>query len=134
IFPCGDSPQERREACRKAHTAAIVATQWMDEANAERKQSGECEIGYGIGLHIGNVMFGNVGLIDRLAFSVFGAAVNEATRLEALTKVYQTAIVASEEFRGRCEGNWDELGEEMLRGVSHPVNVFTPCRVERKSI
>lgn len=134
IFPCGDSPQERREACRKAHSAAVVATQWMGEANAERKQRGEDEIGYGIGLHIGNVMFGNVGLIDRLAFSVFGAAVNEATRLEALTKVYQTPIVASEEFRGRCEGAWDELGEEMLRGVSHPVNVFTPCKVEQKSI
>ncbi len=134
IFPCGDSPRERKEACQKAYSAAIAATQWMAEANRERAAAGEATIGYGIGLHIGNVMFGNVGLIDRLAFSVFGAAVNEATRLEALTKVYETPIVASEEFRSRCEGTWDELGVEMLRGVNHPVNVFTPCKVERESI
>jgi len=134
IFPCGDSPQQRKEACQKAYSAALIATQWMSEANRERAKAGEAEIGYGIGLHIGNVMFGNVGLVDRLAFSVFGAAVNEATRLEALTKVYKTPIVASEEFRSRCDGTWDELGEEMLRGVSHAVNVFTPCKVERESI
>ena len=45
-----------------------------------------------------NVMFGNVGLAERLAFSVFGSAVNEAALLETLTKKFATPIVASEVF------------------------------------
>ena len=60
----------------------------MAELNDERKQSGLGEIGYGIGLHVGNVMFGNVGLTDRLTFSAFGSAVNEVQRLQGLTKTY----------------------------------------------
>ena len=51
--------------------------------------------GYGIGLHVGNVMFGNVGLQDRLTFSAFGRAVNEVTRLESLTKKYPSQLIAS---------------------------------------
>jgi adenylate cyclase len=103
----------------------------MREANEIRRKDGLVEIGYGIGLHIGNVMFGNVGLPDRLTFSVFGAAVNEATRLESLTKTYRTPIIASEEFRSRCEGNWSELGSEVLRGLSHPIKVFSPANIDQ---
>ena len=54
-----------------------MAVDRMAKLNAERRATGQTEIGYGIGLHIGNVMFGNVGLIDRMTFSVFGAAANE---------------------------------------------------------
>ena len=98
----------------------------MREMNAKRSEGGIREIGYGIGLHIGNVMFGNVGLPARLAFSVFGAAVNEATRIEALTKIHKTPILASEEFRSRCEGEWRDLGSATLRGLSRPVKLFCP--------
>jgi adenylate cyclase len=104
----------------------------MQEINGKRRKGALAEIRYGLGLHIGSVMFGNVGLPDRLAFSVFGAAVNEATRLEALTKTYKTSIVASEEFRSRCEGQWDELGSATLRGFSRPIKVFAPVKLEQQ--
>jgi adenylate cyclase len=131
IYPSGDSPRSRREACQQAYVAAVTAALRMREANEERRKENLVEIGYGIGLHIGNVMFGNVGLLDRLTFSVFGAAVNEATRLEALTKTYRTPIIASEEFRSRCEGNWNELGNETLRGLNHAIKVFSPARIDQ---
>jgi adenylate cyclase len=131
IYPSGTTPRERREACQQAHVAALTASMRMQEHNEQRAKSGLVEIRYGIGLHIGNVMFGNVGLPDRLAFSVFGGAVNEATRLEALTKTYGTSIVASEEFRSRCEGRWEELGSSTLRGFSRPIKVFSPARPEQ---
>ncbi|MGH6874009.1 MAG: adenylate/guanylate cyclase domain-containing protein, partial [Aestuariivirgaceae bacterium] len=131
IYPSGDSPRSRREACQQAYVAAVTAALRMREANEERSKEGLVEIGYGIGLHIGNVMFGNVGLPDRLTFSVFGAAVNEATRLEALTKTYRTPIIASEDFRSRCEGNWNELGNEVLRGLSHPIKLFSPAKMDQ---
>ena len=131
IYPSGDSPRSRREACQQAYVASVTAALRMREANEIRSKDGLVEIGYGVGLHIGNVMFGNVGLPDRLTFSVFGAAVNEATRLESLTKTYRTPIIASEEFRSRCEGNWSELGSEVLRGLSHPIKVFSPANIDQ---
>jgi adenylate cyclase len=126
IYPSGETPRGRRDACRAAHQGALKAAARMREMNEKRQAAGLVEIGYGIGLHIGNVMFGNVGLPARLAFSVFGAAVNEATRLEALTKTHRTPIIASEEFRSRCEGEWRELGNATLRGFSRPIKLFTP--------
>ncbi len=134
IFPSGDTPASRKEACITAHAAAIDATRLMAEANRERATSGLTELGYGIGLHIGNVKFGNVGLADRLTFSVFGSAVNEASRLESLTKVHKVPIIASEEFRRRCEGVWEEIGAETLRGVQHEITVFTPCHGTEDSV
>jgi adenylate cyclase len=126
IYPSGETPRMRRDACRAAHQGALMAEARMREMNAKRREDGAREIGYGVGLHIGNVMFGNVGLPARLAFSVFGAAVNEATRIEALTKTHKTPIIASEEFRNRCEGEWIELGSATLRGLSRPVKLFSP--------
>ena len=105
----------------------------MKEMNEKFGSEGLPDIKYGIGLHIGNVMFGNVGLPARLAFSVFGAAVNEATRIETLTKTYKTPTIASEEFRSRCEGEWKELGSATLRGLSRPVRLFCPVLPQRKT-
>jgi len=53
--------------------------------------------------------------------------VNEASRLESLTKTLGVPILASEEFRSRLSSKWLELGEQAMRGVAHPVTVFTPC-------
>lgn len=127
IFPSGDKPAARKAACEQAFAAALAAVDQMGELNGQRKAQGLAEIGYGLGLHIGNVMFGNVGLEDRLAFSVFGAAVNEASRLESLTKALGVPILASEEFRSRCSGRWENLGQQAVRGVAQPITVHTPC-------
>jgi adenylate cyclase len=127
IFPSGDDAAERRAACEQAFAAAIGAVDRIGEVNATRKLQGLAEIGFGLGLHIGNVMFGNVGLEDRLAFSVFGAAVNEASRLQSLTKALQVPILASEEFRARLSSNWLDLGPQAMAGVAAPFTVYTPC-------
>ena len=125
IFPCDSNTKEARTAaCKAANQAALVASAQMAAANAERKADGQEAINYGLGLHIGNVMFGNVGLIDRLTFSAFGSAVNEAARLESLTKEFDSHIIASEEFRSRCEGNWASLGQQKLRGFGHAIEIF----------
>jgi len=128
IFPCNaNTKPERTRACQAANQAAFVATAQMRAANAERMANGDEEIHYGLGLHIGNVMYGNVGLEDRLTFSAFGSAVNEAARLEALTKNFDSHIIASDEFRARCEGEWRSFGKQKLLGVGHPVEVFAPA-------
>src|SRR5262245_11135715 len=127
IFPCERNHKETSEACKLALSAALEATIRMAETNRQRAVQDETPLGYGLALHIGNVMFGNVGLAERLSFSVFGSTVNGVARLEALTKEFATPIVASEEFIGYCGGEWVALGSESLRGVNSPMAVLRPA-------
>ena len=125
-YPCARDKSASQIACRAALSAAQWAVARMDKLNDHRRKQNEPKIGFGIGLHVGNVMFGNVGLSDRMTFSVFGAAANEVQRLEGLTKKYAVNIVASEQFANYCSGAWTKLGTEKLRGVELPMQVFSP--------
>ncbi|TXH80172.1 MAG: adenylate/guanylate cyclase domain-containing protein, partial [Rhizobium sp.] len=117
---------ESQQACRKALKAAEIATWRMADFNRRRRAANDEEIGFGLGLHVGNVMFGNVGLKDRLTFSAFGAAVNEVERLQSLTKKYSTEVVASQAFSSYTDCEWGKLGEEKLRGVRQRFTVVYP--------
>jgi adenylate cyclase len=126
VYPCGRHRDPSQVAARAAMAAVRQATAQMRELNEGRKKQGVEEIRYGIGLHIGNVMFGNVGLKDRLTFSAFGSAVNEVERLQGLTKKYAKPIVASQSFATYCGGDWVTLGEEQLRGIRQKLTVLLP--------
>jgi adenylate cyclase len=126
VYPCGRHKEPSQVACRAALAAVVKATRRMDELNAQRKNDGFGQIGYGIGLHVGNVMFGNVGLKDRLTFSAFGASVNEVQRLQELTKKHRHSVIASNAFAEYCGGAWTMLGEEKLRGVAEAITVHAP--------
>jgi adenylate cyclase len=58
---------------------------------------------------------------------VFGSAVNEATRLEQLTKKFSSPIIASAAFHDYCGGDWEPLGNEILRGSDSPMDVYRPA-------
>lgn len=126
VYPCERHSEPSQIAARAALAAAQVACNRMEDLNARRQAEGLPPIGFGIALHLGNVMFGNVGLTKRLTFSAFGAAVNEVERLEKLTKRYGVPIVASEHFMNYCGGEWVLRGEERLAGFAETVSIFTP--------
>lgn len=126
VYPCDRHKEPTAVACRAAFSAALKATKRVSDLNAERRSRQLTEIGYGIGLHIGNVMFGNVGLKDRLTFSAFGAAVNEVQRLQGLTKRYSNQVIASEAFATYCGGSWITLGEEAVGGTGEKMTVLSP--------
>lgn len=126
VYPCDRHREPSEIACRAALAAAFKASARMADLNAERKQKGLAEIGYGIGLHVGNVMFGNVGLTDRLTFSAFGSAVNEVQRLQVLTKKYPQRLIASKDFATYTGGGWVTLGKEKLAGVRQKLTVLHP--------
>ena len=126
VYPCGRHREPSQAAALAAMEAVRQATARMADLNRERRENGLSDIGYGIGLHIGNVMFGNVGLRDRLTFSAFGTAVNEVSRLQGLTKKHSTHIVASQAFTAYAGGEWETLGEEKLRGVRQKLTVLVP--------
>ncbi len=128
IFPVstGDNNGDSVEAaCAKAVAAAQDAMARMAELNAGRLAAGDDEIGFGIGLHLGNVMYGNIGTPSRIEFSVIGAAANEAARIEGMCKVLGRNFLLSGEVVRHLEGDWHSLGRHGLRGVGEEIEVFT---------
>ncbi|MCZ7598459.1 MAG: adenylate/guanylate cyclase domain-containing protein [Gammaproteobacteria bacterium] len=83
-------------------------------------------IDFGIGLHIGDVLYGNIGIPSRLEFSVIGPCANEVARLDDLTKTLGVPVLLS---RPLAEAIADEhladLGAHAVKGVSNPLQVFT---------
>jgi adenylate cyclase len=106
----------------------------IGELNKERKVRNEPPIQLSIGLHYGQVVLGDIGL-NRLEFAVIGTAVNAASRLEALTREYGCAMVASDELvqRARAESGSSsadfallvEQPPRSIRGLEQPVGIWT---------
>lgn len=128
IFPVrGDAP--RGEACAAAYAAAQDAHRRIARTNAERAKRAMPQLEFGLGLHVGDVMFGNIGTPGRLSFSVIGPSVNQVARLEALTKEVGRPVVASRAFVDQCPGGgWDSLGMHKVQGIAAPVEVLAPKR------
>ena len=125
IYPVGGAPEA---TCKRVLGAAHEAQRRLDGTNLERASSGLPTLAYGLGLHLGEVMFGNIGTPDRLSFSAIGPSVNQVARLEALTKVVGRQIVASKPFAQTCLGAWESLGKHQVQGITKPVEVFAPRR------
>jgi adenylate cyclase len=123
IFPIERDP---RGACRDALEAAHQALASLSRMNQAR---GGSPVAIGIGLHRGDVMYGNIGARDRLDFTVISAAVNEASRLESLCKALETPLTMSGAFVETAElDDAIDLGEHALKGVKTKVRVFTSRR------
>jgi len=132
IFPIGTDEAACREnacaigdACKRSITAALDAQARIADLNEALEAEGKPPIDFGIGLHIGEVTYGNIGIPERLEFTVVGAAANEAARIEALSKETEAAIVISEAFAGNYQGDLTPLGDFSLRGVNGTRQVFT---------
>ena len=106
-----------------AAASALAAARAINQRLAARDPAA-VELRAGIGLHIGTVMYGNVGAPDRLDFTAVGPAVNLAFRLEDLTKTLRRPILASRAFAGAAGGALLPLGPQPIRGLSEPEEVF----------
>jgi len=124
IFPL----EAETDACRRALDAAIAALHAVDRTSAERRAVGEPITRMFVGLHLGEVLYGNIGSADRLDFTVLGPAVNEASRLERMCRTVERPIVASAAFAegsGEAGRRLTSLGRFTLRGVARPQELFT---------
>jgi adenylate cyclase len=108
------------EVCERALAAARQA-----QANiAALSDSAMPGLRFGLALHIGDVLYGNIGSGNRLDFTCIGPAVNCAARIEKLTGQLGRAVLASGEFARHCAGEFTPLGEFRLAGFSTPQLVF----------
>jgi adenylate cyclase len=125
IFPINEE-QESALACSRALSACREAQGRLAAANQNRQALGEDPLSFGLALHLGDVLFGNIGLPERVSFSVIGPTVNEVARLESLTKELDCRVLASGTFARHTSIPWDDLGCFEIRGVRAPIEVFTP--------
>jgi adenylate cyclase len=79
---------------------------------------------FGVALHVGRILYGNIGGGNRLDFTCIGPAVNLAARLEKIAGKLSRTIVASEGFAGICAGGWSELGEFPIAGFAKAERVY----------
>ncbi len=114
-------------ACNRALAATEQAFAAIAALNAKRAATGRPVMALGIALHLGDVLYGNVGSDRRLDFTVIGPAVNAASRMEALCGALDCPLLISDAF-ARAAGSdagFRSLGRHRLRGIGEPQELFT---------
>lgn len=122
-----DETRSVEQAASAALTAAKDALRRMEEKNARASEEGAETFELGIALHVGEVVFGNIGIASRIEFSVIGSAANETARLEGYCKPLQSRIVVSEDVVSALPGRdgLQDRGPQSLRGVGKAIRVYT---------
>lgn len=124
IFAIDDPDQREPEACARALAAAGEASRQIEAVNKERAAAGAPLLDFGIGLHRGDLTYGNVGTAKRLDFTVIGSAVNEVARIESLSKTLKRQILISSAFGASVPDSLISLGHHSLRGVTDEREIF----------
>jgi adenylate cyclase len=123
VFPIDEYVGDVRQVCSRVLEAArdsrasVEALQYPIGETVERFR-------FGVALHVGKILYGNIGGGNRLDFACIGPAVNLAARLEKIAGRLNRTIVASAGFAGICAGGWTELGEFPIAGFSKAERVF----------
>ena len=126
IFPITTavSATEAAHNALQAAQEALAAIRTLDEAPP---MAGEPPLDVVVALHVGDVIYGNIGAPERLDFTVIGPAVNLVSRLEAMAKVMNLPIVVSDDFaRAYGAHHMRSLGRHELRGLHTPHELFAP--------
>ena len=124
IFPVLDGG-DAAETARRASRAAASVSDAMLVLNRIRSAAGEPTVRFGLALHIGEVMFGNIGASQRLDFTVIGPAVNHAARLEKLCSTLDRSVIVSAAMASLLtESDLQPLGQHALKDIDEPQAVF----------
>jgi adenylate cyclase len=121
-----DEAVPAREATRAAFDAATQALEAVRLLSADPAMADEPPLEIVVALHVGTVMYGNIGAANRLDFTVIGPAVNLTSRVEAVAKAINVPIIVTDSFAAAFEGPLISLGRHRLRGLSEPHELFAP--------
>lgn len=125
IFPI-ERYADKREACRIALDVALSTITRGEHLNDKRIRRGEPPISFGIGLHCGTVMYGNIGTPNRIEFTVIGKSANEAARIESRCKALNETILVSDTFAGHLDWPWRSHGKFELQNISRSIEILSP--------
>ena len=122
IFPVvGEAPRGACDAALRAVSAARVGMTHLDK---ERHRRGLPPLPFGAALHLGEMLWGNIGAADRLDFTAIGPAVNLVSRLEGLCRPLRRTVLVSGALAAETETPLIALGTHVLRGIASPCAVF----------
>jgi class 3 adenylate cyclase len=124
IFPIGGQ-RDAAAACEAALRAVAAARAGMDHLQHVRTSEGEPPLPFGMALHLGEMLWGNIGTADRLDFTAIGPAVNLVSRLQGLCRPLGQTLLLSGTFAAETTQPLIPLGEHKLRGIASPCAVFT---------
>ncbi|WGS01199.1 adenylate/guanylate cyclase domain-containing protein [Bradyrhizobium sp. ISRA443] len=123
VFPVDEYVGDEAQVCSRVleavreSRAGVAALQFPNGEDVERFR-------FGVALHLGRVLYGNIGGGNRLDFTCIGPAVNLAARLERIAGRLGRTVVASARFAGICDGGWSDLGEFPIAGFSKAERVY----------
>jgi adenylate cyclase len=124
VFPVSDDGADRAAVCGRVlaaareSRAAVDALRWSDASGVEER------FRFGVALHVGHVLYGNIGGGNRLDFTCIGPAVNLAARLEKIAGRLHRTVVASATFADACACDWSDLGEFPIAGFAKAERVY----------
>jgi len=124
----GEGVKEQGEDCVAALKAALEAHGRVEALNRDRAAAGKPVMTLDLALHLGEVLYGNVGSPTRLDFTVVGPAVNEVSRLETMCEALDRGLIISRAFKDAMPADAPPLlplGRYGLRSVRDPVELFT---------
>ena len=123
VFPIDEYIGDEQQVCSRVLEAAHESRASVADMRFPIGETVE-RFRFGVALHVGRILYGNIGGGNRLDFTCIGPAVNLAARLEKIASRLQRTVVASEGFAGICRGAWSELGEFPIAGFSKAERVF----------
>jgi adenylate cyclase len=124
IFPLAADESDTALVCARALTSARKAAARVAELSSRRVARDESAVRFGLALHVGQVMYGNVGGGSRLDFTCIGPAVNLAARLEKLAARLGRTIIASAEFAAQLPEQFTTVGDFSVAGFAAAHTVF----------
>ena len=121
IFPSDDDASDAAAVCERALAAARQALRIARDADPP------LELSFGIGMHFGEVLYGNIGSKTRIDFTVLGQAVNLAARIEGLCGTLDKPILFSQVFADQLSEPATLAAEEILKGLDGEFKVLSPA-------
>ena len=123
-----DDTRSVESAARSGVEAANRALNRLEKLSDQRSSEWELPLRAGIALHVGTVVYGNIGASSRLDFTVMGSAVNLVARIQHLTGTKNEPLLFSRGVAQHLPGEVESIGVHQFKGVPRPVEVFRSVR------
>jgi adenylate cyclase len=123
VFPIDEYVGDVRQVCAQVLEAARESRANVEALHYPIGETVE-RFRFGVALHVGGILYGNIGGGNRLDFTCIGPAINLAARLEKIAGRLHRTVVASKAFVEACPGDWTDLGEFPIAGFSKAERVY----------
>jgi adenylate cyclase len=123
VFPIDEYVGDAQQVCSGVLSAAHESRASVADMEFPIGETVE-RFRFGVALHVGRILYGNIGGGNRLDFTCIGPAINLAARLEKIASRLHRTVVASEGFASICRGGWSDLGEFPIAGFSKAERVY----------